>query len=305
VNDKAVFLSNMIAKLIQGENNPINNKNLQHDPESRALEAKNHQDDPGDFATDNAINFITDNAIDFVTDNQNQQQNPLNQMANKPETPQNPEALQSCRTRIPTRYIKDIQSGVGTADGRPGKLNLPPGIQIPNPTTQVEEETEDAGQIKHAMAAAISEIEAFDPQSLEEARQRPDWPKWQIAIQEELKVLKTAGTWKIVERPENGNIVKNKWVFKIKRNATGKIKRYKARVLLKVSRKYKAKLGLIHFLLATATQHGWPIDMFDFHSAFLNSELDSDEEVFMEQPQGYEESNQKWYFANYSSHSMD
>ena len=56
-----------------------------------------------------------------------------------------------------------------------------------------------------------------------------------------------------------------------------------------------AKLGSIQFLLATATQNGWPIDMFNFHSAFLNGELDSDEEVFMEQPQGYEESDKNQY----------
>ena len=35
--------------------------------------------------------------------------------------------------------------------------------------------------------------------------------------------------------------------------------------------------------------------MFDFHSAFLNSELNSDEEVFLEQPQGYKELDRKWY----------
>ena len=35
--------------------------------------------------------------------------------------------------------------------------------------------------------------------------------------------------------------------------------------------------------------------MFDFHSAFLNGELDSDEEVFMEQPQGYKELDKQRY----------
>ena len=55
------------------------------------------------------------------------------------------------------------------------------------------------------------------------------------------------------------------------------------------------KLTSIQFLLATATQNGWPIDMFNFHSAFLNGELDSNKEVFMEQPQGYEESDKNWY----------
>ena len=56
-----------------------------------------------------------------------------------------------------------------------------------------------------------------------------------------------------------------------------------------------AKLSSIRLLLAIAAQNKWPINMFDFHSAFLNGQLNSDEEVFMEQPQGYEESDKKWY----------
>ena len=78
------------------------------------------------------------------------------------------------------------------------------------------------------MAAAVSEIKAMDPQSLEEAMRRPDWPKWQAAIQEELGALKKAGTWGIVKRPKERNIVKNKWVFKIKKDAAGRIEQYKA-----------------------------------------------------------------------------
>ena len=35
--------------------------------------------------------------------------------------------------------------------------------------------------------------------------------------------------------------------------------------------------------------------MFDFHSTFLNGQLNSDEEVFMEQPQGYEKLDKKQY----------
>jgi hypothetical protein len=58
-----------------------------------------------------------------------------------------------------------------------------------------------------------------------------------------------------------------------------------------------AKLRLIQLLLATAAQHGWPIDMFNFHSTFLNGKLDSDKKIFMEQPQGYEELDRKWYIC--------
>jgi hypothetical protein len=38
-------------------------------------------------------------------------------------------------------------------------------------------ETEDTGQIELAMAAAVSKIEAIDPQSYEEAMGRPDHAK--------------------------------------------------------------------------------------------------------------------------------
>ena len=65
-------------------------------------------------------------------------------------------AAQSCRVRLPPRYIKYIQSGIGTADNRPNKPDLPSGIQVPITETNNEEQTE------LAMATVISEIEAID-----------------------------------------------------------------------------------------------------------------------------------------------
>ena len=62
-------------------------------------------------------------------------------------------------------------------------------------------EGENEGQIEYGMATAISEAEAMDPQMLKEARQRPDWPKWEAAIKAELDALKKAKTWGTVERP--------------------------------------------------------------------------------------------------------
>ena len=78
------------------------------------------------------------------------------------------------------------------------------------PITEIKGENEDKEQLEHAMAAAISEIEAINPQSLEEAMRRPNWPKWKVVIQEELTTLKKVRTWGIVERPRERNIVKNK-----------------------------------------------------------------------------------------------
>jgi len=47
----------------------------------------------------------------------------------------------------------------------------------------------------------------------EEAKNRPDWPKWQEAIKAELANLKVNGTWELIERPSGANVVDSKWVL--------------------------------------------------------------------------------------------
>ena len=148
------------------------------------------------------------------------------------------------------------------------------------------------------MAAAISEAEALDPTSLEDAKRRPDWKRWEKAIQDELDALERAGTWKLVERPRGRNVVESKWVLHLKKDADGKIERYKARLVAKGFTQVQgvdyfdtfapvARLASIRTILAIAARNGWPIDTFDFHSAFLNGKLDAHEEIFMEQPPGF------------------
>ena len=126
------------------------------------------------------------------------------------------------------------------------------------------------------------------------------------AIQEELDNLSKAKTWTIVERPRGKNIVRNKWVFRYKKDSAGKVEWYKARLVTKGFTQIfgvdyydmwvpVAKLRLIQLILATATQNQWPVNMFNFHSAFLNGELDLDEEVYMEQPKVYKEQDRQQY----------
>ena len=172
--------------------------------------------------------------IDFVTDKQDQQQQ-VSVQDQQQQTLQNQETNepQSHRTRIPTQYIRDIQSGIGTADNRPSRSHLPAGIQISEQIAHIEGETEDTNQTELAMAAAVSKTKAMDPLSLKEAMEQPDYLKWEMAIHEELNNLQKAGTWTIVERPKDRNIVKNKWVFRIKKDAAGKIELYKARLIAK------------------------------------------------------------------------
>ena len=75
----------------------------------------------------------------------------------------------SRQVRFPSKYIKDIENGLGVADNRTGRPDLPQGLQVPTKTLKIEGEKETNCQIESAMAAAISEAEGMDPVTLEEA----------------------------------------------------------------------------------------------------------------------------------------
>ena len=173
VNGDVVLPPIPAAQLIQGEKESMN---LQHIPEitksetpDHKLEDQEHTSNPTTHqpSLDNPIiNPMTEeNEVDPADPQDQWQCTPFNRVTDELV------AARSGRIRIPTRYVRDIQNGVGTADNRPSRPNLPTGIQISEPTTQpeIEGETNHLGQIEHAMASAVSEIEAIDPQSLEEA----------------------------------------------------------------------------------------------------------------------------------------
>ena len=79
-----------------------------------------------------------------------------------------------------------------------------------------------------AMASEIADAEALDPSSLADAKHRPDWLDWEKAIEEELTVIKEAGTWVLVNPPPGVNIIGSKWVFRVKKDADRNIVRKKA-----------------------------------------------------------------------------
>jgi Reverse transcriptase (RNA-dependent DNA polymerase). len=52
-------------------------------------------------------------------------------------------------------------------------------------------------------------------------------------MMEEMNSLEQNQVWKLVDRPKGKNVVKTKWVFKIKRDEGGNPDRYKARLVAK------------------------------------------------------------------------
>ncbi|KAI5333988.1 hypothetical protein L3X38_024121 [Prunus dulcis] len=120
---------------------------------------------------------------------------------------------------------------------------------------------------------------------------------WQEAMNAELEMIEKNNTWELVERPADKPVIGVKWVFKTKLNLDGTVQKHKARLVAKgYSQKpgidYNetfapvARLDTIRTLIALAAQKGWKLFQLNVKSAFLNGVLD--EEVYVEQPEGFE-----------------
>lgn len=129
-------------------------------------------------------------------------------------------------------------------------------------------------------------------------------PEWKSAMDCEYDALLRNKTWCLVPPSPKMNVVGNKWIFRIKRNADGSIQRYKARLVVKGFHHCPsidffetfspvAKATTIRIILSHAVSKKWPLRQLDFNNAFLNGHLD--EEVYMSQPPRYVNSQ----FPNY------
>ena len=214
--------------------------------------------------------------------------------------PLEPALQRSTRQRFELEYFKCLNAGEGMTDGRtthPSDTAKTAIEELFKGTTRMGECPNDDGDV-FAMVAGVAEAEALNPSMVDEARSRSDWEKWETAIESELKSLADARTWEVVERPRGVNVVGCKWVFKIKRNAAKEIDKYKAQLVAKGCSQVQgvdyddtyapvARLSSLHTILAIATRNDWNIEVFDFHSAFLNGKLDKGEDIYMDLPPGY------------------
>jgi transposase InsO family protein len=170
----------------------------------------------------------------------------------------------------------------------------------PSTALLADDEEEFVFHITHdaLIASAIQDADG-DPKSLTEALRRSDWPLWKAAMDKEIDTLERAGTWSTITRPAGKNIVGSKWVFRIKRKSDGTVDKYKARL---VARGFTQVYGVDYFdtyspvakmasfrtILALAARYDWDIESFDFNGAYLNGTLNDDEEIYMQEPPGYE-----------------
>jgi hypothetical protein len=135
------------------------------------------------------------------------------------------------------------------------------------------------------------------PLSYKEAINGPLCREWSAAMKSEYDSLMGNKVWTLVDRPQNCNIVKSKWVFKIKHDASGNFEKFKARL---VAMGYTQIQGVdykdtfspvvrhctMRILFSLACQLDLTIDHIDVTTAFLNGDLE--ETIYMEQPPGFD-----------------
>jgi len=133
----------------------------------------------------------------------------------------------------------------------------------------------------------------IEPTSFTTANQSAEW---RAAMNQEFNALLQNGTWTLVPRHPNMNLIGCKWVYKIKRKSYGTIDRYKARL---VAKGFHQQPGLdygdtfspvvkpttIQIVLSLAVSSNWCIKQLDVTNAFLHGFLQ--ENVYMIQPSGF------------------
>lgn len=147
---------------------------------------------------------------------------------------------------------------------------------------------EETTQLEANLTHTSSPTDLDEPTTYHEAINSPQSAQWRRAIDAELSSLKQNNTWTMVNNvPDGQYVVDSKWVFKIKRNPDGSIKKFKARL---VARGFTQRPGIdfdetyspvvkftsLRIMLSIAAYYDMEIHQMDVITAFLNADIDTD-----------------------------
>ena len=101
--------------------------------------------------------------------------------------------------------------------------------------------------------------------------------------------------WDMVDQPMDTNIIGRRWVFRIKRDSSGKILKYRACLVAQgFTQLYGVDfnetfapvscLSSIQTVFALAVSEDWELHQMDVKSAYLNSPIDT--AIYMQLPPG-------------------
>ncbi|KAI5343288.1 hypothetical protein L3X38_011164 [Prunus dulcis] len=122
-----------------------------------------------------------------------------------------------------------------------------------------------------------------------------EYPKWEEAMNEEMRALQKNVTWELMPLPHGKKTIGCRWIYTVKLKDNGSVERYRARLVAKgYTQRYGidyeeafapvAKINTIRVLLSLATNLDWSLHQFGVKNAFLHGDLE--EEVYMDLPSG-------------------
>ena len=140
------------------------------------------------------------------------------------------------------------------------------------------------------------------PTTYVQAVQGQESAKWQIAMDKKMEAIRKNKTWRLTDRPASRRVLKGKWVYKVKNEVDkngNNTTRHKARLCFMGNWQIKgldfnekfgpvAKFTTIRCILVMTAENGWELHQMDVKTAIVN--VDLDQEVYMEQQDGYVDS---------------
>ena len=142
------------------------------------------------------------------------------------------------------------------------------------------------------------------PSSYAHSKTLPQAPYWEGATSKEMNGVKEFKTYKVVDLPEGRKAIPSKLIYTVKRDAYGRVSRYKCRLVVQgfhqrkgvdFTEKYApvAASTCIRLAVALATLKDLKMGCIDICQAFLHADLKKDEVVYVQPPKGYEEEDGK------------
>jgi hypothetical protein len=152
-----------------------------------------------------------------------------------------------------------------------------------------------------AILSGVALLEEETPSNYREAVYGAKAEKWLLAMRIEWDGCVAAKTWIVIPRaslPPGANVIRVKWVYKIKTDETGAVTKYKARITPKgyMQKQGKdffevfantGKYKTLRVALSIAAARDMELRQLDVPQAFIQAELDED--VYMEMPEGFEQ----------------
>lgn len=180
-----------------------------------------------------------------------------------------------------------MQDTEQSSDSESGNFTTPSQIQ----TKRI---LRDGSKIKLPSRFDVNVAEIV-PETYSEAINNPGSERWIEAINEELNAHKENKTWSLIPIDTSKKLLDSKWIFKIMKDETGKINRYKARL---VPKGFQQREGLdytetfspvvrhdsLRTFLALSTLKDLELIQFDVKTAFLHGK--QNDELYIKLPQG-------------------